>query len=343
MTDDYIAKIEASKIFTIVISVISTVFPLSVVMILLQRYNRLVRGKSLIHYVLCIAVADTLNAIFYTFGYPTSQSIACDFQGFFIVYFSRMSWFFTDILIFQLFYVVVFKRYFLNKQKIHAIIFLLNTTLALIPFSTNTTYGLGDDGIPFGSCGYFGSWESEWSNYGYNVEALISFIFIIIFTAIIIVFSLNARNFKSSNIYINERMIDSWKTVILYPIAMLVSWIPSVAYGFYFNSYIIKHDGEYPPNGSLVLNYLKALNVLYGPFLAIIFYTKTLDARRAWLQNFKSLIFNVEIDDRRSCDSILSIDDLRMTEIELKGKDSSQYQENPITGNIVRISVATEV
>lgn len=343
MTDDYIAKIEACKVFTIVISIISTLFPLSVVMILLQRYNRLVRGKSLIHYILCIAVADTLNAIFYAFGYPTSQSITCDIQGFFVVFFSRMSWFFTDILIFQLFFVVVYKRYFLNKQKIHAIVFLLNTALALIPFSTNTTYGLDDDGIPFGLCGYFGTWDSEWSNYGYNVEALVSFIFIIIFTAIIIVFSLNDKNFKSSNIYINERMIDSWKTVILYPIAMLISWIPSIAYSFYFNTYIIKH-GVKPPNGELVLNYLTALNVLYGPLLAFIFYTKTLDARRAWLQNFKnisSLIFKVEIDDRRSCDSILSIDDFRMTEIELKSIDSSQYQENPIT--IVRISVATEV
>jgi len=256
-----------------------------------------------------------------------------------------MSWFFTNVLIFQLFFVVVYKRYFLNKQKIHAIVFILNTALAVIPFGTQTTYGLDDDGIPFGLCGYFGTMDSQWSDYGYNVEAVISFAFIIVFTAIIIVFSLNAKNFKSSNIYINERMIDSWKTVILYPIAMLISWIPSTVYSFYFQSYIISNGGK-PLNGRLVLSYLTALNVLYGPFLACIFYTKTLDARRAWLQNFKSissLIFKVEIDDRRSCDSILSIDDLRMTEIELKSTSSSQYQENPITSNVVRISAATAV
>ena len=344
MPDDYSDKIEASRIFTIVLSSISALFPLSVVIILMQRYRSLVSGKSLIHYVLCIAVADTMTAIFYAFGYPTSGSTVCYLQGFFIVYFSRTSWFFTDILIFQLFYVVVYKKYFLNKPKIHAIVFVVNTTLAIIPYTTGTSYGLDDDGIPFGLCGYHGKAESQWSDVGYNVEALVSFIFIITVTGIVVVFSLNAKNSNSPNIYINERMIDSWKTIILYPISMLISWIPSVAYSYYFNTYIIR-NGKKPPNGSLVLNYLTALNVLYGPLLAIIFYTKTRDARQAWMENFKSissLIFKVEIDDRKSCDSVLTTDDVRMTEIELRSTDSikhSQYQENPITSNIVRITI----
>jgi len=66
MSDDYsidYQAIEQARVFTIIIASISVLFPLSVVFILIQNYNTLVRGKSLVHYVLCIAIADTMTAI----------------------------------------------------------------------------------------------------------------------------------------------------------------------------------------------------------------------------------------------------------------------------------------
>ena len=116
--DDYHEAINDARIFTIVLASISLLFPLSVVIILIQRYGTLVRGRSLIHYVLMIAIADTMTALVFTFGYPASGSAACSIQGFCSLYFGRMSWFYTDVLIFQLFYVVVFKSYFLDKRYI---------------------------------------------------------------------------------------------------------------------------------------------------------------------------------------------------------------------------------
>ena len=137
MSDDYhfqYPAINDARIFTIVLASISLLFPLSVVIILIQRYGTLVRGRSLIHYVLMIAIADTMTALFCTFGYPASRA-ACSIQGFCFLFFSRMSWFYTDVLIFQLFYVVVFKRYFLDKRYMDVLVFTLNMVLALIPLS----------------------------------------------------------------------------------------------------------------------------------------------------------------------------------------------------------------
>ena len=71
--DDYVfdyTAINNVRIFTIVIASISILFPLSVVVILIQRYNTLVRGKSLIHYVMMIAIADTMTALTIAFGFP---------------------------------------------------------------------------------------------------------------------------------------------------------------------------------------------------------------------------------------------------------------------------------
>jgi len=336
LADDYVTVINDSRIFTIVLASISVLFPLSVVFILIQRYNTLVRGKSLVHYILVIAIADTMTSIFYAFGYPSSGSVACSIQGFCKNYFARMSWFFTDVLILQLFYVVVFKSYFFDKRYMHAIVFTLNMILSLIPLSTGASYGLDDDdkGIPIGFCGFYGKDKSQWSNYTFNIEALISLMIIIILTMVIIVYSLKFNNKTSSNIYINERIKDSWKIVILYPLSMCIAWIPSVAYGYYFNAYIYNNSGKYPPNGHLIFDYLAGINVLYGPLLSIIFYTKTMDARKAWIDNLKyilNLIKKIDDtdDDRITCDSILSIDDFRMSEIELNS--SSNYKSNRST------------
>ena len=100
--DDYVYNVEAlqkTEYFTIVIGVISIFFPLSVVFILLYRYDKLVKGRSLLHYVLMIAIADTMVSITTAMGYPRGGTTACAAQGFMMYFFSRLSWFFTGIMI----------------------------------------------------------------------------------------------------------------------------------------------------------------------------------------------------------------------------------------------------
>ena len=323
--DDYYVNnypaIDQARIFAIALASISLLFPLSVVIILIQRYETLVTGKSLIHYILMISMADTMVALFFAFGYPPSGSIACSVQGFGLFFFARMSWLFTDVLILQLFYVVIFKKYFLDKRYMHVIVHTLNMALTLTPLIKGTRYGANDyKGLPPGICVFSDGMGSPterilWIEYTINVLLYISFIFITILSTIVMVYSLTFKNSKSSNIYIKERMKDSWKVIVLYPLAMLVAWVPGTVYTFFYYESI--YSGNHPRNGYIISIYLITINVLYGPLLSLIFYTKTIDARRAWMYNLRCilyLIMHIDIDDRTSCTSIITIEDVRVSE-----------------------------
>lgn len=93
--------IDHSEIFSIVIGVISSLFPLSVVFIMLYRYEILLKSKAFSHYILMIAISDTIVSISIAMGFPKNGTSACYTQGLLNFFFSRASWFFTDILIVQ--------------------------------------------------------------------------------------------------------------------------------------------------------------------------------------------------------------------------------------------------
>ena len=351
LDDDYEfdnAGINNARIFTIVVASISTLFPLSVVIILAQRYNTLVREKALVHYVMMIAIADTITSITIAFGFPGPGPL-CSAQGFLNFFFSRMSWFFTDVLIFQLFYIVVFKKHFLSVKYMHCIVWPLNILLQILPYTTGTIYGL-DDGEEFFinhiACGLGpgrGSYGTSitWSQYVFNIELLISFFIIIILTIAVVVYSLNVTTIKTSHMYLAQRIRESWSVVILYPCAMIIAWVPGTIYAYYGN-YVINSGKKIPYHYVVIGDYLNAINALYGPLLSLIFYTKTLDARRAWIQIFRQL-FYLTVDskagveatgdvERRTCTSIISIHD-----IEITTTTTSMISINPVSSDLARI------
>ena len=356
---DYDA-INSSRIFTIIIGTFSILLPLSVVLILIQRYNALVRGKSLVHYVMMIAIADTMTALTVAFGFPDAGPL-CTAQGFIRIFFARMSWFFTDVLIFQLFYIVVYEKYFLNVTSMHCIVWSVNILLQFLPYTTGTTYGTDVDGINYKICllgigrgsdnAYY-----QWYQFAYNIELLISFAMIIILSAIVVYYSSNVKT-KTSHMYLAQRIRESWTIVILYPFAMLISWVPRISYSYY-GTYLDNAGKELPNHYIVIDNYLAAITALYGPFLAMIFYTKTLDARRAWMFNLRcilSLITDMDVDDRSSCTSIISVQDSKIAtprsfsgiSLRLWGASSSKQAKSPFDiqdeevnpiSNVVRIS-----
>jgi len=96
------------------------------------------------------------------------------------------------------------------------------------------------------------------------------------------------------------------------------------------------------------MNYLDTFNALYGPLLALIFYTKTLDARRAWIYNFRRILrleVDLDMDDRSTCSSIISVQDSEVVTSGLWQGNSQlihpfnihNQEVNPIS-SVVRIS-----
>lgn len=297
MSDDYsydYKGINEARIFTIILATISTLFSLSVVFILLQQYNSLVRGKTLVHYVLCIAMADTMATIFMGFGYPNIR-VACSVQGFCFCLFVRFSWFYTDALIVQFFSIVVFRRYFLTTTYVHCIVWSLNLLLIFLPFTTGVKYGMDDEiETNFIICTMFGG-EGKFNNhfwmlYSFDLGIIISFVLIVILSLIIVHFSLrDSTSHSASEAYLAARIKNSWSLVLLYPAALLITWIPSQTYALYFN-YMLSTGHRPSGNFWVLFDYLVAWSALYGPLLSIIFYNKTIDARQAWLVNLRYIM-----------------------------------------------------
>ena len=83
--------IKQAEVFSITLGSISIVFPLSVIIILLLRYDKLLKDKDLVHYIFMIATCDCITAATIAAGFPDVTSLGCVTQGFFFIFFSRYS------------------------------------------------------------------------------------------------------------------------------------------------------------------------------------------------------------------------------------------------------------
>jgi len=189
--------------------------------------------------------------------------------------------------------------------------------LQILPFTTGTIYGQDDDGVPIEICGLeqgTGSLNAElkWGEYAFiYIELLVSFVIIIILSSIMVIYSLIVKSTKTSHVYLAQRIRESWSIVMLYPCAMMIAWVPGISYAHYLN-YLWDTGKKLPHHAYVTVDSLATLNVLYGPLLALIFYTRTLEARRAWMYNLRCILYvitDVDVDDRTTCSSIISIED----------------------------------
>jgi hypothetical protein len=198
----------------------------------------------------------------------------------------------------------------------------VNILLQILPYTTGTRYG-ADDGDPLFEKNFIcflgvgtGSYDIaiQWLQYAFNIELLISFGIIIILSTIIVIYSLTVKSTKTSHVYLAQRIRESWSIVILYPCAMMIAWVPGIIYAYHLN-YLLNAGKKLPYHAYVTVDYLTTLNALYGPLLALIFYTRTLDARRAWMYNLRCILYvitYIDMDDRTSCSSIISIEDYQI-------------------------------
>jgi len=280
--------IKELEIITIVLSTISMLFSLSVVILLLLRYKKFVSGKLLMHSVLFIAICDTIVSFSYSLGYPTND-ILCSFQGFISINFERASWFYTDLLILNIYGAIVNQKYIIKNYKImHILIWFIIIILAFVPFINNVVYG-NDSSKGQLRCGFSNNNNDnniksvEIWNRIQDISCLISIFSIVIVSIriyIYIYFSNNNDNNDNNNIFKKKWGMDALYTLLLYPIVMTICWLPSQVYGVLINlskskSYIIDDATHIPAP-------------LYGLLLSLIIYIKIPDTINEW----KDIIFN---------------------------------------------------
>ena len=120
--------------------------------------------------------------------------------------------------------------------------------------------------------------------------------------------------------------------VLLYPLALLISWVPATSYGEWRDRYYTEND-HYPNHSILVSNYLEASVCFYGPLISLIFYVYTKQARREWIRLYRIYIQRKTRDDD---DDDNNDDDMRSTVSSITSKNDVIM--NPIDDSITRIS-----
>ena len=223
--DDYddiyhydVKLLKQSEIYGIIIGVISALFTISVVFILLYKYDKLVKGRTLIHYILMIAIADTIVSMTVAMGYPKRGSYACAAQGFLNIFFSRLSLFFTCVLIIQLYSVIIYRKYLFKIRHMHCIVWTINIILQFIPFIDDIYYGLdrarneiqsSDTRCLIGSNNYKKSFI--WSIAVIEIPLLISFLIVFTFTLMTLVKSRYMIKSYNDNSNLVSHIKDSGK------------------------------------------------------------------------------------------------------------------------------------
>ena len=281
------------EIITIILSTISLIFSLSVVFIISYRYNNLARGKSLVQTVYIIAICDSVVSLSFAMGYPTG--FGCSLQGFLAFNSERASWLWTDFLILNIYGVVMNHRLIISVTMIHMIVWPIIVIFAFIPYATGMSYGSKYPGT--GRCGMVGVSTFAWGTFQ-NWLVVASICFILLLCLRILISKLSNDRTKESHRALSS---ESFRTIILYPVAMLVTWGPSQVLG------VITKARYYE-----AFNYLHVLAPLYGLVLAIIFYSRTKYARGEWQKIFIEMKLRsgddnddtIDVDLKDSCISI---------------------------------------
>jgi len=291
--DDYLTVdiVKRQEIAQQTVASISVLTSGTLIFLLIYKYNVLVKGKNLTNFVLLIAISDAMYSFMYMFGYP--YSTLCSLQAIISLFFERLSWTYTTMLVFECFNYIVYKRSFFSLKIAHALIWSINLLLEVLPLTTSTYYGEYDQGSV--KCGYSQGNGTQDALDGWNFVQLlvqvVNFILTVFFTILIVWYCTRYKLPMTENLLQNV-VNDAWKTVILYPIVEFVSWSPSQINNFYINVYKSKY-GISPANSHYITNITHVISPIYGIILPIVFFWKNKDARL----ELYNLLFTRDDDD----------------------------------------------
>lgn len=222
-----------------------------------------------------ISICEFCSSFVNIFGYPKKSNNFCAAQAFIAFFFFRASWFFTVALSHQLCNLALFGILTLKEYHIHAIAWSLTIILALLPLSDHITYGINDENAGHYWCGLR---SNDPSNYELWIAICVSIPLIISISLISIMIIRILIHFRWRNILMNNKVRTMVRTLILYPIGMMVIWIPVCIFETI--------NGAIYPNQYMYMEQLTGLvnsvGSLYGFVLSILFFTSSREARSRW-------------------------------------------------------------
>ena len=217
----------------------------------------------------------------------------------------------------QLYKLVVYKA-IIRSKLLHVAAISLNFLLQLLPFTTSTYYGSPSQIQGLTNClMHSGSSNQKSNQIAYNWLLILNSYcyFVAMFTILVLYTKMFLHDsfpdgfftqlLKMKTPIINNKqsspiMNDAKITMTLYVTAMIISWTPNNAYGT-----VSVHTVD---EQTITLTYLENQKKLlltndkidclcpsYGFLLALIFYSRTKQARIEWINIFKSILIALSI------------------------------------------------
>ena len=153
--------------------------------------------------------------------------------------------------------------------------------------------------------GFPSNYEEIWNKTNQSI-ALFTILFITLLTFLIYCDSIQNEN---GNGIVDTRIESGVKTMVLYPLSLLICWVPSQCFDLIleFKENIISFSSSIKVSDGLYM-----IAPLHGLFVSLIFYSKTKQAKSEWLKILKD--FNIIKESNSNEIKETSLNAIRITE-----------------------------
>lgn len=236
--------------------------------------------------IMMVSFCDAMGSMGTMMGYPNDYG-PCVAQGAMIFFFYRASWLWTTSISFSLYCQVMYGRLLLTFTTISIIVWGISIILEILPIANGLTYGNCYRFAPtlptattFGTLAVVGD-DSVQSKFKYWVSVtfvfplaanLISMILCHLFIHLRVVPALKLSASVTSN-----RILRCLSTAQVYPLLMLVCWVPHVTIFMLVNNVPSLDSKAY-----LLIQFSFLWGALQGFYLFVLYFYRSHDSRRLW-------------------------------------------------------------
>ncbi len=267
-------KVELELVFQVV-SIISAVCSLSVLFTGLIFSS--MRRRIFMRIICFISLADFVSSIASAWGFPQDHTITCTAQSFLISCFMKATWFWTTMLVYQMYCVVLYQKISsLGYYHMHCLVWGASLFIALFPLVTARFGRQGPDAdVEFCFISDSNVYLYLFWNFFDWILVLVGCLGVMAYCTIKIYFKFLATGEMTA---LKSRNFLIFKTLYMYPIILIVTWIPMVC-----GNVIVFFDNSLSTDLVIVfLSIVSILTMFNGIFLAVVFFLKSGESRARW-------------------------------------------------------------
>ncbi len=247
---------------------------------------RKLRVRPFMEILVLISLCECLGCIATSLGYPANKSALCPIQSFFTVFFFKASWLWIVMLSFQLWYLSDHGKFGMSRAAMHCLCWGTSLITTLLPLS-EVHYGRVDDGDDTNGWCFLDGLASQ--NQELLIWATITFAGLQLSCILLMIYFSISTYLKCSDPdhLPSPKMLLVFNTMYLYPLAMILTWLPNLVMAFLFNSASVSKS----TSGNYVFNIFTVLATQNGTLTALIFFVKSKEARSYWKALFAKYCF----------------------------------------------------